>query len=107
MSEIETISWRQLTGNKYNKTLHPAMLSDQGYIRQQGIRRIGDVEKTIFNVFYDRDYVVEYLEKVVFIKLRVIDLKDLIEISLDALSNVHKDITYSEVAEAFEGIRNT
>jgi|GEM_PF-2899153 len=60
---IETISWRDLTGNKYSKNLNPAMLSDAGYIAESRIRKIGDVQKTIFNVVYDKEYLVNYIIK--------------------------------------------
>ena len=102
MSEIETISWRDLTGNRYNKTLHPAMLSGNSYIKQTGVRRVGDKEKTVFNVVYDRDYVVEYLEKVVFLKLRVIDTDNLGDVLAEAFCNVRKDVSPIELAVAIK-----
>ena len=61
--EIETISWQQLTGNKYTKGLHPAMVSAIGYIGEREIRRIGDVRPTIFKVRYDHQYVMQYIGK--------------------------------------------
>ena len=60
---IETISWRDLTGNKYSKGLEPAMLSDAGYVGERRIRKIGDVQKTIFNVVYDKEYLINHLVK--------------------------------------------
>lgn len=107
MPEIETISWRELTGNKYNKTLHPAMLSDRGYTKQTGIRKIGDIEKTVFNVVYDGEYVIEYLEKMVLLKLRTVDLEELIEVWLIALKNVHKDVSNKAITIAFHEVTNT
>lgn len=65
MPEIETISWTELTGNKFNKNLESAMLTEDGYIKQQRIRRTGEGTKSIFYVKYDRDYLVEYLSRVV------------------------------------------
>lgn len=65
MPEIEEITWRQLTGNKFSIALHPAMLHEDGYLRQQRIRKIGDDRKTIFNVVYDREYLIEYVGKTV------------------------------------------
>ncbi len=58
MSEIETISWRELTGNKFVRGLDPAMLTEQGLIKQTAIRRIGEVKRTMFNVIYDREYLI-------------------------------------------------
>ena len=61
--EVETISWRDLTGNKYLKSLHPAMLTERGYVSQQLVRRTGDAAKNIFNVVYDHEYLVEYTSR--------------------------------------------
>ncbi len=63
MPEIEEITWRELTGNKFNVGLQPAMLSDAGYFKQRAIRKIGDVQKSMFRVHYDREYVFEYLTR--------------------------------------------
>jgi hypothetical protein len=61
MREIKTITWRALTGNKFLKALHPAMLSKENYVCTQRIRRTGDPEPEIFKVLYDREYAVNYL----------------------------------------------
>lgn len=61
--KVETISWKELTGNKYTKGLHPAMVSAIGYIADREIRRIGDVKPTVFKVRYDHQYVMEYIGK--------------------------------------------
>ena len=61
--EIETISWRDLTGNKFMKSLHPAMLTERGYVNQQLVRRTGDAGKNIFNVVYDYDYLIAYTSR--------------------------------------------
>ena len=61
MREVETISWQQIAGNKFMKNIEPAMTAERGYIRQQRTRRIGEPNKTIFNVVYDRDYLSEYI----------------------------------------------
>lgn len=61
MREVETISWRYLFGNKLSKSIEPAMTTERGYIKQQRIKRIGDLNKAIFNVVYDREYLSEYI----------------------------------------------
>ncbi len=63
MTDIKTISWRELTGNKFSKALHPAMLTDKGYASIQKIRRTGDPVPDIFNVIYDKDYVLEFITR--------------------------------------------
>ncbi|WP_319422752.1 hypothetical protein [Pleurocapsa sp. FMAR1] len=61
MPDIETISWQEMTGNKYAKALHPAMVSKAGYETVRSIRRIGDAVPTVFRVIYDRQYVLDYV----------------------------------------------
>ncbi len=65
MPQAETITWRETTGNKYSKSLHPAMLTSSGYVHQARIRRIGDATKSIFHVVYDREYVIDFLSRTV------------------------------------------
>ena len=104
MPDIDIVSWQDLTGNKYNKTLHPAMLSERGYIKQTSVRRIGDKGKTMFNVVYDRDYVVEYLEKVVFIKLALLPTKEVVKLLAQAYCNARSDVSASEFITALTSI---
>lgn len=80
LPEVETISWRDLTGNKYNKTLHPAMLSDEGYINQQAIRRAGDAGKTIFDVIYDHEYLLSYIDKHLCSKLFTLGKEEVVKL---------------------------
>ena len=61
MPDVETISWQEMTGNKYIKALHPAMTSKAGYETIKSIRKIGDAVPTVFRVIYDRQYVLEYI----------------------------------------------
>ena len=63
MPEVESITWRELTGNKFNVALHPAMLTEAGYQKQQAIRKTGDTAKSIFYVTYDREYVLTYIAR--------------------------------------------
>ena len=50
-----------MTGNKYSKGLYPAMLSDEGYISQKSIRRIGGDAPEIFRIIHDRQYAIQYI----------------------------------------------
>ena len=61
MREVETILWQRLYGNKLNKGLDPAMATERGCIKQQRTRKLGDTQKTVFNVVYDREYLSEYI----------------------------------------------
>lgn len=58
---VSTISWSEQTGNKFNKSIDSAMLSDEGYAISKRIRVVGDTVPKMFNVVYDRDFVIEYL----------------------------------------------
>ena len=63
MDDIKSISWQELTGNKYSRALHPAMLSDEGYVYTMRVRRTGEAKPSAFRVTYDKQYVVEFLAK--------------------------------------------
>lgn len=63
MPDIETISWRLKTGNKFSKSPDAAMDSDAGCINSESFRRIGDVVKSYYKVQYDHDYLVEWIAR--------------------------------------------
>jgi hypothetical protein len=63
MPEIKSITWRQLAGNKFNKSLDSAMLSEAGSFATIQIRRIGTKEKDVFSVNYDKDYALEFISR--------------------------------------------
>lgn len=61
METIREISWQDLTGNKYNRGLHGAMLSDHGLLVTQRIREVGAKHKEIYYVKFDREYAISWL----------------------------------------------
>lgn len=63
MPEMETISWEVLVGNRFTKTLDPAMLSQEGFVKSSSVRRTGDATKSLFLVRYDREYVIMYIAR--------------------------------------------
>ena len=65
MREIETITWRELTGNKFSRGIDPAMLTENGYVKQSAIRKIGERKRTVFNIVYDREYLIRAIGKVI------------------------------------------
>lgn len=65
MREIETITWRELTGNKFSRGIDPAMLTEDGYVKQCAIRRIGERKRTLFNIVYDREYLVRTIGRII------------------------------------------
>lgn len=79
LPEIKTISWRDLTGNKYSKALHGAMLAKEGYQSVIRIRKIGEAGRDAFNVVYNREYVIEFLSRKVCSPLSYIGKEKLLE----------------------------
>lgn len=65
MPEFEQISWKVMVGNRFTKTLAPAMGSEAGYIKTSTVRRIGDDTKSTFLVKYDRDYLIAYIARLI------------------------------------------
>ena len=62
MRAIPTVSWRDIQGNKYSKSLNPAMLK-QGLPITMKARVIGNrrVDSDLVTVVFDRDYVINWL----------------------------------------------
>ncbi len=84
MPEIKTITWRELTGNKFLKVIHPAMLSEGNYICTQRIRKTGEAEPDIFKTIYDREYAVHWLVRKLCKPLSFIGKERLIELIEEA-----------------------
>ena len=89
--EIKDVSWKELYGNKFNKSLHPAMLTEEGYVSLVRIRKIGSREKDAFNVTYDREYALEFLHKKVCRPLSYLGKEKLIEAINEAWDLYGKD----------------
>ena len=83
------VHWKELTGNKYNRNLHPAMLNEDGYITQTRIKRVGDRDRRMFNVKYDRDYVVIYIYKTLLKPLELLGKERVLQIISEAWDNNH------------------
>ncbi|MGL5940809.1 MAG: hypothetical protein ACRC2S_10525 [Waterburya sp.] len=84
MPEIISITWRQLTGNKFNKSLDSAMLSEAGSVATLQIRRIGTREKDVYSVNYDREYAVEFICRKFCKPLSFLGKKKILELVNDA-----------------------
>ena len=61
MKKPYQITWREVTGNRFNRSLHPAMLSENGYHVHAALKRLGDTEKSFFDIVYGEDYVLGWL----------------------------------------------
>lgn len=85
-STYNEVHWTAMQGNKYMKTIHPAMLSVNGYKITQKARAIGNtsVGANFYVVHYDRDYVVCWLKTKVVKPLSTLSLKELITLIKEA-----------------------
>ena len=89
MSQIETISWRDLPGNKYTKSLDAAMVSEQGYVIFGKVRHCHEPKAKMCNVIYDREYVIEFLNKRVLLALAVLKKEMIDELVDEAWMKLH------------------
>ena len=91
MPEIDTISWRDLTGNKFLQGLNPAILSEDGYIATKSIRRTGDAEKTLFKVVYDREYLITSIGKRICKTLFILGKEKTLELVSEAWDSIYSN----------------
>jgi hypothetical protein len=89
MSQFDTISWRDLPGNKYTKSLDAAMISEQGYITFGKVRHSSEPKGKMCNVVYDRDYVIKFLIKRVLFALAVLKKEAVDELIDEAWNELH------------------
>lgn len=99
MSNVETISWVELTGNRFNKNLHPAMLTDEGYKKQTRTRRTGDTGATIFHVIYDRKYVIEYIGRYLCRDLFTLGKQELLDLVTEAWDTYYSEASITALFE--------
>lgn len=95
---IEAISWRQLTGNKFVKGIEPAMLSKAGFVKRTAVRRIGDRERTFFDVVYDREYLVQAIGRYICKDMYSVGKEEMIKLVGEAW-----DLYYPELSPAAIG----
>lgn len=100
MPEVETISWEEMTGNKFTINLHPAMLSDDGYVVQRSIRRIGDIVPTVFNVVHDREYAIGFIGRKICKTLQVLGKQKILELVDEAWDTMYPNSTEAKANRA-------
>ena len=101
MNQTPLVPWNRLKGNKFNLSLHPAMLSDFGYVKTRTTTVVGETVPQQYQVKYDRAYVIAWLRSQLFDKLTSIpwsDLSTLLEQAL-AESNHQDAFTKDDYAE--------
>lgn len=84
MNEFTLITWKDITGNKLARNLHPAMLSDGKYHQQVPLKRVGDPHKTIFSVEYDKEYVLRWVAKKVCEPLNTLGKEEIVQLVKEA-----------------------
>lgn len=70
------VHWKQLQSNPFLQGLHPGMMTDDGYVKNKQDRIIGMsrfAEKIELEVVFDKQYLMEWLEQMVFEKLQIAD----------------------------------
>ena len=91
MPETESISWRDLPGNKYIKALDPAMCSDAGYVNLQRVRKKGEDKRRFCNVQYDKTYLLEIVARKLVKPLFVLGKDNLIDLIQEAWDKYEQD----------------
>ena len=78
--EIKTITWRDVSGNKLSRQLHPGMLTEKKYYKYARIREIGAKDQVLHNIEYDSDYAITWLSRKVCRPLQVLGKKQVLEL---------------------------
>jgi hypothetical protein len=94
MHESEKISWRMLTGNKFIQGLAPEMFSDHGCLKTKRIRKSGELERSVFEVVYDRDYGLQVLSRDIVARLETLG-KDKVHALIDEAWQIHDENKYA------------
>lgn len=99
MKEYKNVSWRDIPGNKYSKSVDAAMLSEQGYIAVQRVRHCHSPKPELCNVFYDRSYVIQFLIKRFLFQISIVGkgtIHKLIDEAWDELHDIEATIETSD-----------
>ena len=83
-SQLRTISWQLLRGNKYIRALHPAMLNPNGLLKTTSITPVGGRQQETLLVHYGRDYVVQWLAFKVIKPFQLLQFDEIYSLLLDA-----------------------
>ena len=100
MNESEAVSWRELTGNKFSRNIDPAMLTERGYIKQIAIRRIGERKRTLLDVVYDRDYLIQAIGRYICKQMFVIGKEKTLELVSEAWDAYYPNSTEKALVAA-------
>lgn len=95
---LAIVHWKDLQGNKWSKSLHPAMLNKTGYQITQKIRTIGQSKygSEYSTVLYDREYIKGWISSKVIKPLSDEGLEGIVEILKKAYDDTYPDKSINE-----------
>lgn len=98
-TELRVIHWKDLQGNKWSKSLHPAMLNPDGFRMTQKVRTTGESSYggKYSVVVYDRKYVIGWLASKVIKPLSNEGIKGIVALIKEAFKNTGILPSFSEV----------
>ena len=88
--KVRLITWREIPGNKCRRALNPNMFSEGKFYAVSSIKRIGDTEKTKFEIEYDKDYGLYFLRQKVCDPLEELGEEKVIELIKEAFEQDNK-----------------
>lgn len=86
------VHWSQLSGNKFSKSIHPAMLCKDGYFATSKIALLGTPrqDKQFVTLCYDRDYVTLWLISKLIKPLQNHGLEKILDLVREAWKLIHE-----------------
>lgn len=84
--EPDKVHWSKKQGNKYNKSLHPAMLTDVGFLTTAKVALLDEPRSNhrYVTVIYDREYVINWLRVKVVKPFLNIGMSDIVQLIKEA-----------------------
>lgn len=98
------VHWSRKQGNKYNKSLHPAMLTDAGFLTTTKVALLDEprTNHRYVTIIYDRLYVVNWLRVKVIKPFQNIGISELIQLIKEAWQLTHESSSNSLPLEVNE-----
>lgn len=67
------------------------MLTESGYVKQCAIRRIGERKRTLFNIVYDREYLIRSVGRIVCKPMFVLGKEKTLELVSEAWDDYYQN----------------
>lgn len=90
--EPDKVHWSRKQGNKYNKSLHPAMLTEAGFVTTAKIALLDEprTKHRYVTIVYDRLYVIYWLKTKIIKPLQNIGVGGVIQLIKEAWQLTHQ-----------------